>query len=196
MVPANKSIYGIGMSDSEIYARLLSKAYTYENTFYHQEPMFDATSQQLGVRKERYNFVISSDVYEHIPLPVDIAFQNLYGLLAPGGICIFSVPFDDSGSTTEHFPSLHQWKISKEAGKWILTNMLEDGSIQTFDNLCFHGGAGATLEMRRFAKTDLLEKFRSAGFQDIRIHNDEFPEHGIVFQTKNSYVISARRPEK
>jgi len=191
---ANKSILGIGMSDSDIYAQPLSKLYAYENTFYDREPKFDVTVAKLAARKGRYKFVISSDVYEHIPYPVDIAFHNLYNLLAPGGICIFSVPFDITGSTKEHFPALHEWQISVRDGKRVIINKLEDGSIQIFENLCFHGGSGATLEMRRFAQNHLLEQFNFAGFKDIHIHSEELPEHGIIFGTKDSYVISARKP--
>jgi hypothetical protein len=73
-------------------------------------------------------------------------------------------------------------------------NQLEDGNIEIFENLCFHGGAGATLEMRRFAQNDLLRHFESAGFKDICIHSEDVPEFGIIFHEKDSYVISARRP--
>lgn len=192
---ANKKILGMGMSDSDVYAQPLSKLYSYENTYYDQEPKFDVTKVNLESRKGRYNFVISSDVYEHILAPVDIAFLNLYNLLAPGGVCIFSVPFDIAGSTKEHFPTLNEWQISSYNGKRVIINKLEDGNIEIFENLCFHGGPGATLEMRRFALKHLVEQFNLAGFKDIHIHSEELPDHGIIFGTKDSYVISARKPE-
>ena len=104
------------------------------------------------------------------------------------------MPFDNAGSTKEHFPALHEWQISMRDGKRVLINKLEDGSIQKFKNLCFHGGSGATLEMRLFSQNHLLELFNLAGFKDIKNHSEEFPERGIIFGTKDSYVISARKP--
>src|SRR5689334_8999446 len=36
--PARKNIFGLGMSDWHGYARLLSKKFSYENTFYDRRP--------------------------------------------------------------------------------------------------------------------------------------------------------------
>ena len=190
---SNKSLLGMGMSDDGIYADTLNKLYSYENTFYDREPKFDITDRKLKEREGRYNFIITSDVFEHIPYPVNNAFQNLYNLLAPGGICIFSVPFDRTGKTIEHFPNLKEWKISVLDDNRVLINNLGNGNLQIFENLCFHGGSGATLEMRRFGLNDILELFTSVGFKDIIIHSEELPEWGIIYSVKDSYVISARK---
>jgi hypothetical protein len=102
----NKNIRGLGMSDADVYASPLEQKYSYQNSFYDKKPMLDATDLSSWRSGFEYNFVISSDVYEHIPFPVDVAFHNLFNLLGPGGVCIFSVPYDVTGNTKEHFPSL------------------------------------------------------------------------------------------
>lgn len=73
----SKHIVGIGLSDSDIYAKALSKIFSYEKTYYHKKPILDITS----VKKEMLNkadFVIASDVFEHVPPPIDRAFENLF----------------------------------------------------------------------------------------------------------------------
>ena len=89
----NKSINGIGMSDSG-WATIFSNKFNYINTFYHTSPYLDIYNE---VHLQNYNnldFIISSDVFEHIdPYPsLQKAFDNLYKMLKNGGHIIFSVP--------------------------------------------------------------------------------------------------------
>ena len=93
--PMRKNIFGLGMSDWSGYANLLRKKFSYENTFYNHEPRLDImnlTEKYLG----KYDFVISSDVFEHILPPLQQGFDNLFRLLKPGGIsysaCSIRVP--------------------------------------------------------------------------------------------------------
>jgi hypothetical protein len=60
--------------------------------------------------------------------------------------------------------------------------MFDDGRVQASETFCFYGEAQATLKMRRFSKTGLIELFRSASFQDIHINSAELPAYGIIFQ--------------
>lgn len=171
--PGNKKIRGIGMSDADLYATPLAEKFSYKNTFYHQEPKLDATD--LTTWKDNpVDFLISSDVFEHIPFPVDIAFYNLYKLLKNDGICIFSAPFNIDGKTEEHFPMLYKWSIDTVEGKKVLINERKDGVVEKFDKLCFHGGYGATLEMRKFCQSDIVSHLKTAGFREIQIHQ-QFP---------------------
>ena len=90
--PIHKRIFGIGMSDWNGYARLLRRKFSYENTFYDRKPKLDIlnlTEKNLG----KYDFVISTDVFEHILPPLQQGFDNLFRLLKPGGCLIFSVPY-------------------------------------------------------------------------------------------------------
>jgi SAM-dependent methyltransferase len=150
--PKDKNILGLGMSDWEGYALPLAEKLGYTNTFYHENPRLDIMNLS-GWPENNYDFVISSDVFEHIPPPVSIAFENVCQLLKPGGVFIFTVPFTKTGITQEYFPELHDYRIvTTEDGKRILVNCTRDGREQAFDNLVFHGGDGFTLEMRLFSE--------------------------------------------
>lgn len=176
--PFRPDITGIGMSDWQGYAHRLTRKLSYTNTFYHTEPFLDIMNvdpSQFGL----YDFVISSDVFEHIPPPSIKAFRNVLRLLKPGGVFIFTVPYV-CGETKEHFPSLNQFSIEKRTGSWILLNRTADDRLETFENLTFHGGPGTTLEMRVFGDRSLVNEVEEAGFRDRKIHSDECPEFGIV----------------
>ncbi len=192
---SQKNICGIGMSDALIYGGILQKKFTYQNTFYHKTPRLDITSIDAG-QHNSYDFIITSDVFEHIPPPVENAFANLYDLLKNRGVCIFSVPYHNSGKTQEHYPQLYDYQIIKEMGRFVLKNTTRTGEQQSFDKLRFHGGPGATLEMRFFSKADLHDNLKNAGFSDIRFHDNSIPEFGILIE-KNalSLIISMRKKQ-
>jgi SAM-dependent methyltransferase len=190
----SKSIVGIGMSDSPIYAKPLSKKFLYKNTFYHKEPKLDI----MSLSKEMYDkadFIISSEIFEHVPPPVDLAFDNLFKILKKGGVCIFSVPYNNQGTTQEHFPELFEYKIVTRNENQVLINKTREDIEQSFENLCFHGGPGATLEMRKFSKTSLLDHIAKAGFTKIKLHDNSIPEYGILLdEDADSLVISMYKP--
>ncbi len=189
----SKSIVGIGMSDSSIYAKLLSKKFSYQNTYYHKEPRLDI----MSLSKAMYNqadFVISSEIFEHVPPPVDLAFDNLFKILKKGGVCIFSVPYNNQGVTQEHFPELFEYKIVTRNESKVLINKTREGVEQIFENLCFHGGPGTTLEMRKFSKPSLLDNIEKAGFTKIKLHDNSIPDYGILLdEDSDSLTISMRK---
>ena len=63
-----------------------------------------------------------------------------------------------------------------------LQNRTREGSEQAFDGLVFHGGDGATLEMRLFSRAALLRELRDAGFSRVRLANEACPRFGIVWR--------------
>lgn len=176
--PRRPNIVGAGLSDWDGYASVLETKLSYTNTFYHQEPFLDITSIQPE-QYESYDFIISSDVFEHIAPPFSRAFENAQRLLKPDGVMIFTVPYVE-GLTTEHFPDLHEYSLQKRQGTWTLLNRTVDGRTQEFSNLIFHGGPGSVLEMRVCGKDSLLQEVRAAGFESVRIYDTEFPEFGLV----------------
>lgn len=177
------------MSDALLYARRLEKKFNYTNTFYHKSPFLDITDPANELSGTA-DFIISSDVFEHVPPPISIAFDNMFKLLGDNGIVIFSVPLGNSGDTIEHFPELYDYRINRHRGNRILVNTTVDGRKQVFDKLQFHGGCGATLEMRVFSKHSLTEEILRAGFNDIVIHDTNHPEFGIIQDQIQSPVIS------
>ena len=190
--PVDKRIRGIGMSDWEGYAGTLARVFDYRNTFYHQEPRLDIADiaeSEAG----KYDFLISSDVFEHIPPSLlDRAFANSRRLLKPGGVFVFTAPFARGSQTREHFPRLHDFRIVEEGGKHVLLNTTVDGEQERFDDLVFHGGEGMTLEMRMFAEDDLLRRLRAAGFSRAAVRADPATHFGINWPIDHSLPMVAR----
>ena len=177
-LPLRKDITGIGLSDATAYARPLAEKFSYENTFYHTEPRLDIADIDAA-RAGRCDFVIASDVFEHVAPPVARAFANARRLLKPGGKLIFTVPFTLENDTIEHYPQLYDWSLAEHEGSWTLTNRTQDGRHQTFTDLVFHGGPGSTLEMRLFSRAALEREFREAGFARVRIAAEPYLPFGI-----------------
>jgi SAM-dependent methyltransferase len=177
-MPVRKDIAGVGLSDAENYAKPLAEKFSYENTFYHTEPRLDIANVDAS-REGRYDFIIASDVFEHVEPPVARAFSNARRMLKPSGKLIFTVPFTLDDDTREHFPELFDWSLAEADGAWTLTNRTRDGRTQTFTDLVFHGGPGTTLEMRVFSRDALAREFAGAGFARVRIANEPYLPFGI-----------------
>lgn len=181
--PHRPDIKGIGLSDWEGYAGRLPRKLGYVNTFYHQEPFLDITSVDPS-RCEEYDFLISTDVYEHICPPISTAFENAYRLLKPGGVMIFTVPYVE-GETREHFSKVREFSVQLEGDEWVLKGTSADGVVEKFKNLTFHGGPGTVVEFRLFGRDSLERDCRAAGFIPGRVYGEEVREYGIVW---NQYV--------
>ena len=190
--PTLKGIRGIGMSDTPQAAELLARKFDYTNTFYHQSPRFDVTRpdpHDLG----RFDFILSSEVMEHVPPPVEKAFANLYSLLKTDGLLLMTTPYNIGGQTEEHFPGLNQFTLATLGGKTVLVNRRGDGVIETHQDLVFHGGHGSTLEMRAFTESSLRDILRGAGFDEIHFAAENHPDYGIDHAENWSLPIAARK---
>lgn len=188
-------LVGLGLSDAPCYAAPLARAFAYENTWYHATPRVDITAIEDS-RRGRYDFVIASDVFEHVAPPVARAFDNALALLKPGGLLVLTVPFRLDGDTVEHFPDLHDWKLDKRHGVWTLVNRTADGRTDVHSDLVFHGGPGTTLEMRLFSRSALLSELARAGFVDVRLAAEPFLPFGILWPAPWSVPIVARAPAR
>ena len=179
--PLAKHVRGIGFSDNPTYADVLVDKLDFTNTRYDTEPFFDITDPSCG-EAESLDFIVASEVFEHIALPVQPAFDNLFRLLKPRGFVAFSTPWAPEGETREHFPNLYDWALVKLKREFVLVNRTPDGQLETFDQLCFHGGPGQTLEMRLFSRPALECHFQTAGFKGIDFATTApAPEFGVVF---------------
>jgi len=191
-LPRLKALRGIGFSDSMDYAERLAAKFDYRNTYYHKEPRFDVTTipeHELGA----YDFVVSSEVFEHVPPPVEIAFQNVFRLLKPDGVFLMTVPYTLEHDTAEHFPELHDYGLLQLSHGSVLVNRSRCGQWQVFDKLVFHGGGGSTLEMRRFSERDLRAMLAGAGFSSIEIYGGNYLPFGILRTENWSLPIAARK---
>jgi SAM-dependent methyltransferase len=190
--PVLKGVRGIGMSDSPQLAERLAEKLDYTNTFYHQAPRFDVTNpdpQDFG----RYDFILTSEVMEHVPPPVERAFENLFRLLKPDGLLIMTTPYTLGGRTKEHFPELHEFTLTSLGEKTVLVNRRRDGYIEVFEDLVFHGGPGSTVEMRVFTEESLRANLLEAGFSSVRVASENVPEFGIEHAETWSLPIVARK---
>lgn len=179
--PDRKQIHGLGMTDWRLYAESFGRRFDYTNTFLDEEPRFDITAPIPSKLRSKFDFVICSEVFEHIVHPVQRAFDNLAALLKPAGFILFSVPWIP-GKTTEHFPLLHEWTIARCGNEFLVVNRRVDGKIDVHEAPVFHGGPGTTLEMRVFGREDLDRHFKSAGFQSVVFaHHGKLLSNGVFF---------------
>lgn len=185
-----RDLAGLGLSDAPCYAEALARVFDYRNTFFHAAPRLDITAIDPALRG-RHDFVIASDVFEHVAPPVSRAFDNALALLKPGGVLVMTVPFALAPDTVEHYPDLDDWSLEKTNGAWRVVNRTADGRVQHFDAPVFHGGPGTTLEMRLFSRDALLRELDRAGFRDIRIADEPYLPFGIHWPEPWSVPIVA-----
>jgi SAM-dependent methyltransferase len=194
--PVLKGIRGFGMSDPPELAQRLAEKFQYTNTFYHQEPRLDIsdpTPEHLAENTGRYDFILSSEVLEHVSPPVERAFANLNRMLKRDGLLLLTVPYTINGQTAEHFPELHEYALAAPGGRTVLVNRRRDGSLEVFENLAFHGGDGSTLEMRVFTEPSLKEILSGAGFGEVHIAAEDVPEFGVRHSETWSLPIAGRK---
>jgi SAM-dependent methyltransferase len=188
--PLRRDLRGLGLSDWGGYATRLATKLDYTNTFLHAEPRLDIAAIDSGLART-LDFLISSEVFEHVAPPVERAFANAGTLLKPGGILVLTVPYGLGAATIEHFPGLGDYElVIDRAGEQVLETHAPDGRVVRHGNLVFHGGPGATLEMRVFALGSLETHLREAGFHSIEVLSDE-ARFGVVWPEAWSRPILA-----
>lgn len=189
--PRVKSLRGLGTSDSNQYARRLADVFDYRNTFYDHEPRFDwANSTEPAAS---YDFVLSSDVLEHVAPPDDRAFRNAFDMLKPNGVLVFTVPYD-LDTSTEHFPELYEYGLAEVGDSTVLVNRTRTGQLQVSENLVFHrNGTGRSLEMRVYSEKRLRETLVATGFTSVKVYSDINPEFGILPAEAWSLPVAARK---
>jgi SAM-dependent methyltransferase len=188
--PLSPHIKGMGTSDWEVYAIALAQKFDYVNTYYHQDPKLDITD--IGSHPvDCFDFITSTDVFEHVLPPVQRAFDNAWKLLKPGGVFVFSVPYSFEAETLEHFPDIYDFNIVERNGRTILENRTRTGEAQVFENLVFHGGVGKTLEMRVFSKSAIVKHLKEAGFRRMAFFDREVMSAGLCWPIEWSLPLIA-----
>jgi SAM-dependent methyltransferase len=193
--PSRKDLVGLGLTDASHYASRLKQKFDYTNTFFHKEPFLDIASDDIPPeRRQAYDFIISSDVFEHVVPPIEAAFMHVFQMLKPGALFLLTVPYGLQPHTIEHFPELYRFTIAECDGARELHNITRSGARQTYRDLVFHDGPGTTLEMRAFACSALLSLLRTTGFENIVVHNTPDFQYGIWWPQSWSFPITARKP--
>jgi SAM-dependent methyltransferase len=191
--PKDKKIRGFGLSDALLYATPLGEKVDYTNTFYDRQPYLDITQphpEQYGT----YDFILSSDVFEHVATPVELAFEEAFRLLKPHGVLCITVPSSAADEdTVEYYPDLHEYSIVELGGEHVLINRKKDKTLEIHQNLEFHGGIGATLVMRQFSQRDMAGKLRGSGFVEVEYQTESVMPFGIVLVGNWSLPLVARK---
>lgn len=190
--PRLRGIRGFGMSDKACYANLLADKFDYTNTYYDQEPRLDFTEEHPALWNS-VDFILSSDVLEHIAPPYERALAESCRLLKPHGFFVGTVFCNPADQMREHFPDLYDYRIVKLDTGQVLINRRRDGALETHEDLIFHGGHGATLEMREFGITELQRGFKACGFQELTFLTEDVPEIGVIFDADVSQPFLARK---
>lgn len=179
-LPDDSGRVGLGMSEFHFVDRL-NKKVTFTNTYFHQEPKLDILSDQDWLHFQDQDFVVSTDIFEHIRQPLQTAYTNVANMLKPGGCFIFSAPYIDAPSTIEHYPNLHEYTIEEASGHRELVNTTAGGAVERFSDPIFHGGDGSTLELRVLARSDIFSGLAAAGFIDIREYSEPVLDIGYYW---------------
>ena len=190
--PKLKAIRGLGLSDQPGYASILADKFDYTNTYYDREPRFDIAEPHPQLAGS-YDFILMADVLEHIAPPVQRALEESCRLLKPHGFLGITVYCSPSDQMREHFPELNQFRIVPLGDSQVLVNRRQDGSLEVRDDLVFHGGTGATLEMREFGMTALEDKLHKAGFREVSFLTENLPSIGVLFDHDVSQPLVARK---
>jgi len=190
--PKMRAIRGMGLSDDSVYAPVLEEKFDYTNTFFHKEPRLDIT-EQYPDRWGTFDFILSSDVFEHINAPVERAFEEAFRLLKPNGFLCVTVPSLPGEPTLEHYPGLRDYTVASLGGELVLVTRDAEGKLQVHPKPVFHGGPGETLEMRIFAQNDLARKLAAAGFSSVEFHGENVDMFGIRYEDLCSRPLVARK---
>jgi SAM-dependent methyltransferase len=182
-----------GVSDAELIARALGQKVDHTNTFYHQAPRLDICAPAPEYVAS-CDVLLCSDVLEHVPPPMERAFQGMRKIIRPGGFLLMTVPCTALERTAEHYPSLHEYRIVERGGESILVNRTVDGKLEEFEDLVFHGGPGEALEMRAFALHDLESHLSRADFSTVEICAQPDFRHGVYWQRPYDMPIVATVP--
>jgi SAM-dependent methyltransferase len=182
------------MSDKECYNGLLAEKFDYTNTFYDREPRVDFTEPHPALAGQ-YDFILSADVLEHIAPPVERALEEARRMLKPCGFLGVTVYCNPADRLREHFPGLHEFRIVPLGESSVLINRREDGSLEIREDLTFHGGSGATLEMREYGPSALRAQLLGAGFRAVHFLTENVPDRGILFDHDTSQPLIARNHE-
>jgi SAM-dependent methyltransferase len=181
-LPPLKQYKGLGFSDWAGYVGEFNRIFDHIDTYLHKEPRLDLMDAHSVTAYGQFDYVICSEVLEHVVPPAIHAFEHLRTLVARGGALILSVPFLEGYETIEHFPHLNQWEISTEDSTYVLNNVRPDGLREKLTGLQFHGGPGTVLEMRIYGEQDLINRLRYAGFNEIEVIRPNLRSIGYLWE--------------
>ncbi len=193
--PRIRSLRGLGMTDWPEYARRLAEKFDYRNTFYSREPRLDITDPPEH-ESGQYDFLISSEIFEHVMPPASNAFRGAHQMLKPSGVLILTVPYSMETTMLEHYPEIHEFGFAQVGDGVVLVNRTRSGEMQVFEHPVFHGpGPGKAPEMREFTEAEMKRALMESGFSGARIYAEKYLPYGVAYSEKWSLPVVARKGE-
>lgn len=179
--PQGDSRRGLGFSDPELYSAHLSRSTRYTNSWFHAEPYRDVLDVST-FGGETFDYVVCSEVLEHVNQPIERAIDNLFAILRPGGVLFLTVPARD-GESVEHFPALRSYDVATdESGDWVMSGTTAAGAPYRATGLIFHGGPGSVVEMRVCGRASLHRALARSGFVEVTEILEEDAAIGLAWR--------------
>jgi hypothetical protein len=176
-VGADWSRRGIGLSDAPPLVPALCAKLSYTNTFYDQFPQVDIT-RPPEILLGQLEFVVCSDVLEHVPPPLESALTGLLACLRPEGFAVVTVPVG-ADTTDEHYPGLTDFEVIERQPSGYVVEWTDVSGARHSDVAPeMHGGPGLTLAFRWFSAQDITARLLAAGFASV-YEPPAVPELGI-----------------
>lgn len=169
--PTERELVLLETSGYRANPRFLSRCFRYVNLIYSgsaDERCIMGDLSELPLRTDSVDFLLSSDVFEHVRREQP-AWENVYRALKPGGTLILQVP------CLGEFPETQ-----------IRVDVRKEGDVHILPPE-YH--AEETLVYRYYGD-DLLERLADMGFAVMALRQS-FPEHRISEQTT---VIAQKAP--
>jgi len=186
---ADWSRRGVGLSDVPPLVPALTSKLAFTNTYYHQFPHLDITQPPEDLIGQ-LEFIVCSDVLEHVPPPLELALAGLLACLQPGGFAVITVPV--AGETTnERYPGLVDFEVVAESSGQVVRWTDADGIRHSDTAAEMHGGSGLTLAFRLFSARDIEARLLAAGFASVW-EPPPMPELGVP-EIANPGIFLARK---
>ena len=160
--PPDGSVVGLGINDSWLVDRRLSRLFRYTNSFTHRFPTFDARNPPLATL-EYFDFVSCSFGLDCIAPPAADALVGILKVLKPGGFALFGVASSESVETEEYYPGLKDWFLKDGVMYWW-----DDSGVQHRNEHPVKWGASELVPvLRRWSIHDLITACQNAGFSNV-----------------------------
>jgi SAM-dependent methyltransferase len=198
-----RDIVAIGMSDTTIYADILTEKLNYRNTFLHTEPHLDLCDPTSIAKYSNLDLIICSDVIEHTKEPPVVVLGNMMRMLRPGGAIVLSAPTYQMPETIEWYPGASSVRVIPGGDHHVVWKTIR-GVDYVDTNPAFHGGPGDVLEMRVISHSALLADAASAGFKAATFEFDQSrgyvwpiePEYPGLDAPMDGRILVLRKPKR
>ena len=189
--PVDLSIRGIGLSDPECIASVLARRFTYLNTSLTAEPRLDITYDASPIGP--LDFLVASEVFEHVAPPVIRAFENARRLLKPSAVLLLTAPWVWEGDPRTAIPELHDWRLESEPDGYSIVDRRPDGEVKRYRDMAFDGEPGPSLGRTR-EHFPHLHEWRISGdcLLNTRADGTEEAFHSLVYHGGPGMTLEMR----